>query len=109
MDIDISKYYTEEVKIYEQIKKLNEECDQLADMWYFIDGNYDSKISAKIEASSFHNFNNKNFKSIELPINVILETPITKTYVLDQISKRMAFIKHELRILNDKFENLNKK
>ena len=43
--MNISKFYTKEVEIYEQVKMLNKELSELESSHYFINSNYDSKIN----------------------------------------------------------------
>ena len=111
--MNIDKFYTEDVEIYEKAKALSTELSELTEKQHFISGNYDSKIHAKIECSSNYNFNEKVYKKIELPVNVILDVNITKSFVLDQIDKRIKEINKQLQLLDDKFtkrlnENMKK-
>lgn len=102
------KFYTKDVQIYEQIKTLEYELNELRDKRHFIDGNYDSEIHTKIEASSLHNFNDKKYKKVELPINIILGVDITKSFVLQQIDKRIEEILEQLALLNHQFDKRHK-
>jgi hypothetical protein len=104
--MDIKKFYTKDVEMYEQMKALITEVEDLRFKRHFIDANYDSKIHTKIEASSSHNFNEKTFKRIELPVDVILEFSVTKAFVLNQIDKRIEKITAEIRSISDEFDKL---
>lgn len=106
--MNIEKFYTREVQIYEKVRELNSRIDALKSNIRFISQNYDSKITVTIEASSYHNYNDKTLKTISLPVDVILGKLITEDFVLEKLDAEIKSIKEQLKELNTEFENLSK-
>lgn len=105
--MNIEKFYTKEVEIYEKVKSLNDKLSELRHKRKFIFENYDSKINVSLTASSYHNYNEKKFKEISLPIDVILGYPITEKIVLEKLDSEIKSIEKQLEDLNVEFEKLS--
>ena len=103
--MNLEKFYTKEVEIYEKVKYLTDRLKELMSQRNFIIENYDTKINVSLTASSYHNYNKNKFKEISLPIDAILGFSITKKLVLEKVDLEIKNIKEQLEKINDEFEN----
>lgn len=106
--MNIEKFYTKEVVIYEKAKCLNDRLSELRHTRNFIFENYDTKINVSITASSYHNYNEKKFKEISLPVSVILGLSIDEKFVLEKLDLEIKNIEEQSEKLNTEFEDSNK-
>lgn len=97
--MNMTKFYTKQVEIYEKAKTLNDKLRELVNMMNFITDNYDSEINVTIEANSFYNYNSKRHKKILLPTDVVLDQEVTKKYVLGRLNSEIGNIKEQLKKL----------
>lgn len=106
--MNIEKFYTKEVEIYERAKYLNGKLNELVCSKKFISENYDIKINISLTASSYHNNNEKKLREISLPIDIILGSNITKKFVLDKLDTEIKNITEQLNNLDNIFIDSSK-